>query len=72
MSNAILSLVMALAVVVIGLYSVAFRHSVASWAAGLYKGSVGSGINEKVYRTCFGVVGVSLMVFGMLTMLLVA
>ncbi|MFA5093988.1 MAG: hypothetical protein WC512_01935 [Candidatus Omnitrophota bacterium] len=72
MSNAILSLVMALAVVIIGLYSVAFRNSAASWAAGLYKGNASSSINEKVYTTCFGVVGVSLMAFGMLTVLLVA
>ncbi len=71
MSNVTLSLVMALAVVIIGIYSVTFRHSAASWAAGLYKANAGLDANEKVYTTCFGVVGVSLMTFGILTALLV-
>ncbi len=72
MVNLSLSIIMAVSVVVIGLYSVVFSRSAATWALGLDNNIARPDLHEKVYRAGFAVVGFSFIAFGLLTVLLVA
>lgn len=72
MVNLIVSIIMAVSVVIIGLYSVVFSRSAAAWALGLDNNIARPDLHEKVYRAGFAVVGFSFIAFGLLTVLLVA
>lgn len=67
-----LSIAMAVAVVIVGLYSLVFSHSAASWALSLDGRMKRPDLHEKVYRAGFTVVGASFIMFGILTVLLIA
>lgn len=71
MVNLALSLVMAVAVVIMGLYSVAFSRSAANWMLSLDRELVRADIHEKVYRAGFTAAGASFIMFGILTVFLV-
>jgi hypothetical protein len=67
-----LSVVMAVIVVVIGLYSFVFSRSAASWVLSRDSNPVRPDFHEKVYTAGFTVVGASFIMFGILTVLLIA
>ena len=71
MINLALSLIMAIAVVIMGFYSMAFSRSSANWILSLDRGLARTDIHEKVYRAGFTAVGASFIMFGILTVFLV-
>jgi hypothetical protein len=71
MINLALSLIMAIAVVIMGFYSMAFSRSAANWILSLDRGLARTDIHEKVYRAGFTAVGASFIMFGILTVFLV-
>jgi len=72
MANMTIGIIAAIFVAVIGLYSIVFSRSAATWALGLDNNIARPGLHEKVYRAGFAVVGASFIAFGLLTVLLVA
>jgi len=72
MVSVTLSIIAAVLVAMIGLYSVVFRHSAANWVLSLDNNIARPDLHEKVYKAGFAVVGFSFMAFGLLTVLLVA
>ncbi len=67
-----LSIIAAVFVAMIGLYSIVFRHSAANWALSLDNNIARPDLHERVYRAGFAVVGASFIAFGLLTVLLIA
>jgi hypothetical protein len=71
MVNLALSLMMAVAVVIMGLYSIAFSHSAANWVLSIDRELARTDLHQKVYRAGFTAVGASFIMFGILTVFLV-
>jgi hypothetical protein len=72
MVDLMISMMMAVTVVIVGLYSVVFGRSAANWVLKLDNNLVRTDLHEKVYRTGFTVVGALFIAFGILTVLLIA
>ncbi|HRZ67174.1 MAG TPA: hypothetical protein P5521_03480 [Candidatus Omnitrophota bacterium] len=72
MASMSIGIIAAVFVAVVGLYSVVFSRSAATWVLGLDNNIARPDLHEKVYRAGFAVVGFSFIAFGLLTVLLVA
>jgi len=59
-------------VILMGLYAVIFKNDTAVWMAGIGEQVDSSGLNEKLYRAGFAVLGFFLIAYGALMILLIA
>ena len=67
-----IEVLLALAVIIIGIYGMAFSRAAASWAVGVDGRLVRTTIGENVYRVGFMVVGAFFVTFGVLMAILIA
>ena len=65
-------MMLAILVIILGLYAVTFRNTAAAWAIGIDGKVARTNISEKVYTAGFTVVGAFFVTFGVLIVLLIA